>query len=524
MVGSGIEETLMKWDTRVSYGAMVIAGLALGCGSNGDGARTDQDSTTAGQAGSSDAPSSSVGGKTAASAAGGQTTRSSSTPGGGGAQGGNSQTTGGATTAPSSTSSLGGALGQGGTSASATTTASGGGGTTGGTKATGGTSAAGGSSSTGGTKATGGSSATGGTKATGGSSATGGTSTTGGTLTTDGCPVAAAAPTPGTVVDIGTGTSVLLDAFPAGDEVLAVFKDKVERFSKTGQSLGGVSWPREITATAFDGTVLAIADKARLTKLDVGLTSGGYVDLIEPCQSAVLLSNGRFICGPANDWDRLFYSFDMATVQPLQTSAAYTYNGIPMRRVSGRNDFVTVTTDSSPSDFHLYTLNSSDKVTYINESPYHGDFRVTNVYAFYPSPATHLVTDTGILLHIYGTNCALGSASANDCLVKDGNLGTLSGSQLFAAMTNDESGNVYGLVIPQSTYGNVSCSTGCTVQKINVGCRVIESQRTQTFASVAFSVFRYDPAAKAILAGWSTSASSSSSTVTGYRLAYLSYQ
>ena len=110
------------------------------------------------------------------------------------------------------------------------------------------------------------------------------------------------------------------------------------------------------------------------------------------------------------------------------SSKKYTYNGIPMRLVPGTSDFVTVSVDLSPSDFHLYSGSDSGEAVYINESPYHGDLRITNTYAFDGSPPVHLITDSGLLLRIHGDNCT-GSMSSfsTGCFVKDGALGTLTG-------------------------------------------------------------------------------------------------
>jgi len=124
-----------------------------------------------------------------------------------------------------------------------------------------------------------------------------------------------------------------------------------------------------------------------------------------------------------------------------------------MRRVPGTDDFVTVTTDLSPSDFHLYRQPESGAAEYVNESPYHGDFRVTNVYGFDRSPATHLITDAGLLLNIYGDDCgSMASSFKSGCFVKDGSIGIPTGAQLFIGLDTDADRQVFALVDANSSW------------------------------------------------------------------------
>ena len=107
--------------------------------------------------------------------------------------------------------------------------------------------------------------------------------------------------------------------------------------------------PRENTAAAFDGEILVVADRARFASYNVMLSRNMEADLVEECASAVLVSDHRFICGPSNDWDRIFYTYDAQTGAFVASSEKYTYNGIPMHHIPGTVDSVTVTVGSSPS-------------------------------------------------------------------------------------------------------------------------------------------------------------------------------
>ncbi len=304
---------------------------------------------------------------------------------------------------------------------------------------------------------------------------------------------------------LAAGTSVLIDVFPASSGIFVVFRDTVLLVNRQGQTIQTLAYPREITAAAFDGTTLVIADKAKFTSFDINLTQIVSADLLETCASAVLVSKGRFVCGPQNDWARVFYTYDTGSGALLASSKEYTYNGIPMRRVPGKDDFVTVTVGLSPSDFHLYTVADGGQPVFINESPYHGDFRVTSVYAFDGSPPEHLVTDEGLMLHIYGVGCTLSNSSFDsECFVKDGALGTLSGSQRFIGMDSDGAGKLYGLVdpTPNNFPGESQCDAGCLVQRIDIASHTIEAQSVHHLSLGAVVAARHDAVSGALIIGY----------------------
>jgi hypothetical protein len=275
------------------------------------------------------------------------------------------------------------------------------------------------------------------------------------------------------------GPNRLIDIFVSDVGIFVVDSFSVGVFNRFGTKILGQEMPREVTAAAFDGELLVIADGAKLTTYDLGLQELVSVNLVESCASAVMISGGRFVCGPQNDWDRIFYTYDARTGDLLASSTPYTYHGIPMRRIPGTDDFVTVSNTSSPSEFWLYSvLPSEDEVKYVNESPYHGDFRVTKAYAFDGAPPEHLVTDEGLMLNIYGENCTAESSSLDaGCFVKAGAVGTLTGSQVFIAMDSDDAGNIYGLV-SFSTSSTRACEDGCLIEAVDVSERSIKKQLT----------------------------------------------
>lgn len=195
-----------------------------------------------------------------------------------------------------------------------------------------------------------------------------------------------------------------------------------------------------------------------------------------------------------------------------------------MRRVPGHDDFVAVTTDSSPSDFHLYSLARSGEAVFVNESPYHGDFRVTNVYAFNGSPATHLVTDTGLLLNIYGSQCNLEAGPfGSECFVKDGALGTLTGQQAFIGMDQDDQGQIYALVaVGGGSYFDPLCQSGCLLQPIDIATRTVVQQRSVSSDLGRVVALRQDPLGQGILLA-SRLAETNADDDTGYEVHWYTF-
>lgn len=369
----------------------------------------------------------------------------------------------------------------------------------------------------GGGSSRGGSSSAGGrTSATGGSrNSNGGSGPAGGALNSSGG-------SPSVVLNVGAGE--LIDAFPISDGALVVLSTAIVAMQRDGSVTTRLASPREITAAAFDGETLVIADKARMQSYDVALSPIASGDLAEPCASGVLISDQRFVCGPENDWDRVFYTYDARTGELLASSAEHTYNGIPMRRVPGTDDFITVTTTSSPSDFHLYSVRETGEAIFINESPYHGDFRVTNVYGFDGSPPRHLITDAGLMLSIYGEGCDVEHNSfTSQCFTKDGALGTLTGAQLFVGMDADADGLLYGLVNPTPS-NFLDPSTSLIAQRIDVSARTLLSQKVHAIAAGRIVVARHDAGSDALLVGYELGPLTfPGDAYPGYGIQYLDY-
>jgi hypothetical protein len=298
----------------------------------------------------------------------------------------------------------------------------------------------------------------------------------------------AAAPTAGLVA---SGHGELVDMFVAIDGLVLVLRDEVRLVSRDGAAMAHWTSPREITAAAFDDAYVAVADRAALTGLNHSLAEVSSALLTEPCAAGVIVQEHRFVCGPENDWDRVFYTYDLATGSELARSSPETYNGIPMTRVPGADAFITVTLDITPADYHLYRLSESGRAEFINESPYHGDFPANGTYAFVGSPATHLITHEGLLLRF---DACTDAPRDPGCFARDGLLGTLRRGETFASMATGQAGLLYALVDGSGALpGDARCATGCVVQQIDIARRAVAHEVAWATAFHNVVALREDP-------------------------------
>ncbi len=268
--------------------------------------------------------------------------------------------------------------------------------------------------------------------------------------------------------------SALVNYHYDADGVRIVDESGVKLYAWDGTLTAEWEGERPLLSSGYRDGVLVVADTAAIITLDASLQATNETTVVEACVTGTMLSGGRFVCGPNVDWDRVFYTYAASDGALLGTSEAYTYNGVPMISVPGQDLFITVTVDSSPSDYHLYSVNDADQATFINESPYHGDFAVTTLVGFTGEPHTHLVTRQGLMLSFANADCNADLNSFDSgCFVKDGNLGTLPGPDaVYAGMSAQQNGRLFALVDPASgsSFG-APCEKGCILQQIEVASR-----------------------------------------------------
>jgi len=313
------------------------------------------------------------------------------------------------------------------------------------------------------------------------------------------------------------GTQRLIDLFvlPAG--ILVIRNDAVVLIGRDGVVKKTVTWPREIASAAMDGATLLVADKAAVTTVGTpDLTSVLEFFVTETCLTGAVVSKSRYLCGSGAQ----IYTYDYTTGVQIAKAKPYIH-GLPMRRVPGTDDFVTLDIASSPADFYLYTTTTSGEPTFINESPYHGAFAVTTNYAFHV-PADRLVTSEGILLKIHAPGC---TPSGTGCFEKDGVLGTLTTGQTYLAVTDDGANKFYGIAAnPATTWTDVVCTAGCETQQVDVAKRLITSKKTATITDYRATIaFRLDVTCNRLVLGHSRPDPSASWKELGYRVVVLEY-
>ena len=157
------------------------------------------------------------------------------------------------------------------------------------------------------------------------------------------------------------GTKNLLDVFVAQAGVIVVDNASVSLIGRDATVLRSVPFTRQITAAAFDGTTLVIADTAKLTVLSPALDVGPTATLVATCADAVLLGGNDLVCAPNGDTGRIYATYDVSTNPPtyLTNSGGYLYEGTPMFPVPGTTEFVTVTLEKAPASFELFQVAST---------------------------------------------------------------------------------------------------------------------------------------------------------------------
>jgi hypothetical protein len=284
------------------------------------------------------------------------------------------------------------------------------------------------------------------------------------------------------------GTATLIDVFVVDAGIIVVDSAGVYLIGRDAQVLKSVPFARALSAAAFDGTNLVVADAAEITVMTAGLDIGATATLTESCASAVLLGNHRFICGPSNDWDRVFYTYDVGVNPPKQiaTSSKYTYNGIPMRRVPGTDAFVTVTLDLDPPSFYLFRVAAdTGQAALAGGSPF-DSYAANSVFAFDGSPATQMIQCSGDILGITGSGCNTSQAVSESCFSQSGVLGTLATDQSYIGLGEYGVGRLVAFVASFNNYDPFSspCADGCPVQLIDIASRSVLLQKTHTITDL----------------------------------------
>lgn len=136
-------------------------------------------------------------------------------------------------------------------------------------------------------------------------------------------------------------TARVLSVVPATTGLVIVHPDEVLLVSRSSTVLRRLPWPREILSGISSGERIVILDRGVLTTLDRDLNTLGTVNLVESCVAAVSAGPDWIVCGPGDDWQRVFYTYEIRTPKLAARSQAVTYEGIAMQSVPGRPWFLT---------------------------------------------------------------------------------------------------------------------------------------------------------------------------------------
>ncbi len=250
-----------------------------------------------------------------------------------------------------------------------------------------------------------------------------------------------------------------------------------------------------VLGAAFDGELLVLADELTMSTLDLNFDLVVSAPLVEGCLSAVLLSDNRFICGPRRQLHSAFHTYDAEGGALLGTSEPGLADGEPMRRVPGRNDFLTAARTSSWSRFYLHELRE-DVVTLVDESPDEGEDLARVAFAFWGDPPTHVINDRGLILRIRSEGCVPGPD--NGCFAREGELGTLpAGQDSYADIRAAGADRLYAIRpddpdVDVESQDPVCGAPSCTVERIEVSTRTV-SASTSFFSERGRVRLRPDP-------------------------------
>lgn len=297
----------------------------------------------------------------------------------------------------------------------------------------------------------------------------------------------------GRVVELANGVSMLIDTFLTSQGVIVVTENRVQLVDRAAHPLAEHLWNTRIELAAFDGTVLVVNDDTQFVTYDTSLKEIGRGDLAGPCDATVMVGGHRFLCGVPATFERTFYTYDALTGALLQSSTNLIAEEGPIRGVPGRDEFVSIEGHSSPRHFFLLAVDQAGAVTTRANSSaqYHGDFRISPVYTFVGNPATHLITDQGLVLCLNPEDCP----DPMFGLTLDGDVGVLPDKTYFGAMDVDPQDKlhaIYGLQT-NSLLDAPLCDQGCTLERLDITSGAVEAALTVHFGLSIFVALRAVP-------------------------------
>ncbi|HEX6239499.1 MAG TPA: hypothetical protein VFZ61_01345 [Polyangiales bacterium] len=279
---------------------------------------------------------------------------------------------------------------------------------------------------------------------------------------------------------LAAGLDPLLELFAQGENVWLVQSTGISRLSLLD---GGMQarWgsPRPLTGAVFDGERLVALDGAKLTWLEqTDLSAVASSFLVEPCQTAALLSGGPLICGNSNStFQATLSAIDVA--DGGQSARLQANRSGELYAVPGTQRFMQVETSGSSVVPQVYELAADGGLAAVTDA----GFGLSTSVSFQPplafdaDPAENVVTRQGILMR---ANASCGTTS-EPCLTRTGTLGVLAGQEVFLGMSSVD-GELVGLVDPSSSAlsspGTRCASVACRLLRVDVAKREIVGQVT----------------------------------------------
>jgi hypothetical protein len=283
-----------------------------------------------------------------------------------------------------------------------------------------------------------------------------------------------------------SGQEAVVDAFPTGPGIVIARASGVLLVDRTGQILREVKMPREVTAAAYDGTRLLVADRGMLTELRPTLELVARKPLRDFCRGVAILADGRVVCGGGAY--HVVYRMDAADSGRLvaQTERAQ------LRVIPGTSDVISGVSLTHFPDTGPEQIAVGDTTTVLG-----------TLFAFKGNPASHVVSVEGALLSITGSGCTPSVIGARGCFTRDDMLSTLRPQEAFVGLVEDSPTSVLALVrkttTPYPPPNQPACGDGCFAQRIDLTQRTIVSEKAHRLDGLAWKSLRADPFCKRLM-------------------------
>jgi len=323
----------------------------------------------------------------------------------------------------------------------------------------------------------------------------------------------------------------LIDVFVAVPGIIVVQEDAIllvgrDRQTKTLPSA------RPITAAAFDGQTLVVADAATLTAYSPALVKRSEVLLTRSCRALALMDSGVAICGVSGN----YFTYDVQAGKLVaQSSIDPAFSGDAIRPVPGTADFVTWS-----QSLYLYQVEAAGSaVRFVDGSKNTGSFIGNGVFAFSTPSAIDLINWEGRRFLNRGDDCTPVDPflQKGRCFTADGQLDTLpdiGGGQKahYVALANEANGELVGLVSESTEIGTrpfitQPCGTaGCLLQRIDYPSRTVAEQRRLDIAPKTVLGIRADSACGMAVVAYQVpgALSPTASEWTGYRVDLIGFR